>query len=92
MVEFRSAFSLGFLRGVFWEGGGAGNTKRPDMGCVKNPTRPGRKSSCGTGGGPHGQSQVNNLVNGVIPRSSRITDATKVKDGACGTKLHERVR
>jgi hypothetical protein len=29
---------------------------------------------------------MNNLVNGVVPRLA-VTDATNVKDGACGTKL-----
>jgi hypothetical protein len=30
--------------------------------------------------------RMNNLVNGVVPRLA-VTDATNVKDGACGTKL-----
>ena len=33
-----------------------------------------------------------NLVNGVVTRSLAATDATKVKDDACGAKLHERVQ
>ena len=45
------------------------------------------RSSCGTGGGPHGQSQIINLVNGVVPRPARITHATNDRVDACGAKL-----
>lgn len=38
------------------------------------------------------QTQVINLVNGVVPCPSRIADATSDRVGACGTKLHERVQ
>jgi len=38
------------------------------------------------------QSQMSNLVNGVVTRGLAATDATNVKDGACGAKLHERVQ
>ena len=45
------------------------------------------RSSCGTGGGPHVQTQMINLVNGVVPRPSRITHATSDRVGVCGAKL-----
>ena len=38
------------------------------------------------------QSQMSNLVNGVVTRSLAATDATNDRVGACGTKLHERVQ
>ena len=38
------------------------------------------------------QTQVINLVIGVVPCPSRIADATSDRVGACGTKLHERVQ
>ena len=38
------------------------------------------------------QTQVSNLVNGVVLCPMRITAATNVKVGARGTKLLERVR
>ncbi len=38
------------------------------------------------------QTQVINLVNGVVPCPSRIADATSDRVGACGTKRHERVQ
>ena len=54
---------------------------------AKNPRGQSSRFSCGTGGGPHGQSQIINLVIGVVPCPSRIADATRVKVGACGPKL-----
>ena len=54
----------------------------------KAATGRGGKPSCGTGGGPHGQSQMFNLVNGVVPSPARIADATNDNwVGACGTRL-----
>lgn len=38
------------------------------------------------------QTQVINLVNGVVTRGLAATDATNDRVGACGTKLHERVQ
>ena len=38
------------------------------------------------------QTQVINLVIGVVPCPARIADATSDRVGACGTKLHERVQ
>lgn len=38
------------------------------------------------------QSQVSNLVSGVVPCLSRITHATSDRVGACGAKLHERLQ
>ena len=49
------------------------------------------ESSCGTGGGPHGPSQIINLVNGVVPRRLAAVDATNDRGDACRAKLHERV-
>jgi hypothetical protein len=37
------------------------------------------------------QSQIINLVNGVVTRSLAAADATSDRVGACGAKLHERV-
>ena len=38
------------------------------------------------------QTQVINLVIGVVTRSLAATDATSDRVGACGAKLHERVQ
>jgi hypothetical protein len=58
----------------------------------KIPRGQSARSRCGTGGGPHGQWQIINLVNGVVTRSLAATDATNDRVDACGTKLHERVQ
>ena len=92
MAEWEPACLLGFCEDGFLASGIGDNTKRPNVVLPKKSTRPGRKPSCGTGGGPHGQSQVFNLVNGVVTRRLAAADATSVKDGACGTKLLERVQ
>jgi hypothetical protein len=50
-----SLFLLGFLQGLSFANSLQGNTKRPVVDFAKKISR-GRvsKSSCGTGGGPHG--------------------------------------
>ena len=66
MVELESLSLLGVLRWpVFWVGR-QDNTKRPSWFLAKNPRGRSGSLSCGTGGGPHGQSQMINLVNGVV--------------------------
>ena len=66
MVELESLSLLGVLRWpVFWVGR-QDNTKRPSWFLAKNPRGRSGSFSCGTGGGPHGQSQMINLVNGVV--------------------------
>ena len=67
------------------------NTKRPNVVFQENSTRPKRWLSCGTGGGPHDErSQMQQSRNRGRLASRRIASATKVKVGACGTKLLKR--
>ena len=79
---------IGVCAWACFSGGPSRQHKKAERGVAKkNPTRPGGCSSCGTGGGPHGQSQFINLVNGVVTRSLAAPDATRDRVGACGTRL-----
>jgi len=87
-----SLFLLGILQGVFLESSDADNTKRPDMGSAKNPTRPKRQIKLW-----NRRQAARSIANNQSRKRGRYrrlaaTDATNDKGDACGTKLHERVQ
>ena len=79
---------MGILKGLFFEGGKAGNTKRPDMGGLKKfPRGQGTDQVVEPESGRMVEMQMCNLVIGVVSRPTRITHATSDRVGAYGTKL-----
>ena len=79
---------IGIFGGAIWRGRAARQHKKAGRGFrEKIPRGQISKSSCGTGGGPHVQTQMINLVNGVVTRGLATTDATSDRVGARGAKL-----
>lgn len=90
--ESVALFYWGILNGVLFERGNSGNTKRPDMGGLKKiPRGQGSDQVVEPESGRMIQTQVINLVIGVVSRPTRITHAASDRFGSCGAKLHERV-
>ena len=86
--ERGSLFLLEFLQEWFSESGNAANPKRPDMGGFKKPHAANAAIQVvEPEAGRMIQTQVINLVNGVVPCPARIAVATNDRVGACGAKL-----